>query len=322
VNEEAAEWLTLDPASGAGNGSVAVSVTENTILDPRTATVTFTAGTLTATVAVTQEGAEPTLSVDKTEVAASYAAGAHSIAVTSNMAWRVTVSEGADWLTLSTASGDGNGEVTVTLAVNAVPTGSTRTATVTFTAGTLTQTVTVTQEVILATSCPNCLWSGSTWVTGYITTNAYPFEDESVTKPLWSGGDYNTGANSDVDGRANTRAIASVKGSAVQTCKDLGAGWYLPAYEEYFNMGTGKPADWNAMKGFTTLNGESGAGLLTITGDWYSSSTESYSHDGRFPTVIEDEADAKAQAVKVAADGNALNGYKNDALFICAWQQP
>ena len=50
----AATWCTLTNASGTGNGTVTVNVAENASEAPRAATVTVTAGTLTADVTVTQ----------------------------------------------------------------------------------------------------------------------------------------------------------------------------------------------------------------------------------------------------------------------------
>jgi uncharacterized protein (TIGR02145 family) len=50
-----AEWLTLAPAAGEGNGVITATVTENTALEQRSATVTITAGELTEAVTVTQQ---------------------------------------------------------------------------------------------------------------------------------------------------------------------------------------------------------------------------------------------------------------------------
>ena len=59
--EADADWVSLDPASGAGaEKAVAVSVTaeDNTAAEARTATVTVKSGNLTRTVKVTQAAAE------------------------------------------------------------------------------------------------------------------------------------------------------------------------------------------------------------------------------------------------------------------------
>ncbi|MDR3180318.1 MAG: hypothetical protein LBT61_00100 [Prevotellaceae bacterium] len=52
-------WCTVKPATGTNNGAVSVNVIENTTADTRAAIVTFAAGTLIRTVAVTQDGAIP-----------------------------------------------------------------------------------------------------------------------------------------------------------------------------------------------------------------------------------------------------------------------
>jgi hypothetical protein len=158
-----ASWSTPSPLSGNNNGAVTVTVTENTEVTERSATVTFTAGTLTRTVAVTQAGATPVLTVSTDAINDVPAAGnEYSITVTSNTAW--AVSSNAAWSTPSPLSGSNNGAVTVTIAENTEVTE--RSATVTFTAGTLTATVTVTQAGVSAppsSDTPPHAVSAQTW---------------------------------------------------------------------------------------------------------------------------------------------------------------
>jgi uncharacterized protein (TIGR02145 family) len=137
-----AEWLTLTPSSGEGNGSIAVNVMENTALESRTATITITSDKLAKTVTVTQAGVVATLVVNPAAIDAAANAGSYSITITSNAAW--TAATNAEWLTIDPASGDGNGTVTVNVAGNSQT--ETRTATVTVTVAALTETITVTQE--------------------------------------------------------------------------------------------------------------------------------------------------------------------------------
>jgi hypothetical protein len=99
-------------------------------------------------------------------------------------------------------------------------------------------------ECIESTDCPSCCWNGSGWVDCKITTSVYPFNSNTInTRVQWIGNDQEThfsGARSDRNGRANTNAItASSTYSAMQICKNLGSGWYLPAYEELLNMSQG-----------------------------------------------------------------------------------
>jgi hypothetical protein len=51
---ENAEWLSLTPATGSGNGIITVNVETNTTAESRTATITVKAGSLSQTVTVTQ----------------------------------------------------------------------------------------------------------------------------------------------------------------------------------------------------------------------------------------------------------------------------
>jgi uncharacterized protein (TIGR02145 family) len=50
-----APWLSLTPAAGEGNSTVTINVLENASAEPRTATITLTAGTLSRTIALAQE---------------------------------------------------------------------------------------------------------------------------------------------------------------------------------------------------------------------------------------------------------------------------
>lgn len=49
-------WCTVSPASGTSDGIITITVTGNTSKDPRTATITVTAGKVTKEVTVTQKG--------------------------------------------------------------------------------------------------------------------------------------------------------------------------------------------------------------------------------------------------------------------------
>jgi hypothetical protein len=55
-----AEWCTPSPASGTGDGSFTVNITENATTITRSATVTVTAGTLNEAISVTQDAAVAT----------------------------------------------------------------------------------------------------------------------------------------------------------------------------------------------------------------------------------------------------------------------
>jgi hypothetical protein len=142
-----AGWLTVSPTSGSNNGTVTATYTANTGA-ARTGSITFTAGTLTQTVTVTQ--AIPVeISVSPTTQSVSAAAGNFAITLSSNTAW--TVSSNAAWLTASPTSGASNASVTANFTAN---TGAARTGILTFSAGGVTRTVTVTQATPALTVSP------------------------------------------------------------------------------------------------------------------------------------------------------------------------
>jgi len=139
-----ASWLTLNPTSITGNGTVTLAAEANVSINSRVATITVNGvGVASQTITVTQAGATPTLSLSAASV--SIGKEANSTAtneIICNTNWSATVN--ASWLALSPTYGSGNGEMTFTAEAN--PTISTRTATVTITAtGAPTKTFTVTQ---------------------------------------------------------------------------------------------------------------------------------------------------------------------------------
>jgi hypothetical protein len=153
------------------------------------------------------------------------------------------------------------------------------------------------------TLCSGCCYNGSSWVNCYVTIYAYPFNDNSSDVRIqWSGNGntYYPGAYYSMDGRRNTAAISSTGESAVQACKDLGNGWYLPAYEELANMIGTSCFD----------NGPS---------SYYWSSTEYYGNDGRFSTNLTIERD---DAVRINLSGTLNDGNKTLIRYVrCAWQE-
>jgi hypothetical protein len=180
------------------------------------------------------------------------------------------------------------------------------------------------------TLCTQCCWNGdnNTWVNCDVTTYMYPFDNAPNTYTYdtyvrWSGnqGTFYEGASgslthySDRDGRVNTANISSstvtgvVETNAVQICKDLGPGWYLPAYEELVNMGPGTHTD------YPPLNGLAGANLLEEAAFW--SSTEDSGNGGR------ESSSSKSRAVIVLGSNGGYAGgqSKTDiALARCAWR--
>ncbi|MDR1151373.1 MAG: hypothetical protein LBK72_02655, partial [Bifidobacteriaceae bacterium] len=167
-----ATWVNLSQTSGASGASVTLTVTANPATTPRLALVTFTAGSASAKVTVTQAGGEPAVLLSPTSWLADATGGAMTTTVTTNTSAWQSLSDAA-WLTVSPRSGASGAAATLTATAN--PTTGIRTGTVTFTAGPASATLTVTQ----AAGNPTVSLSRTTWaspatggtVTATVTTN-------------------------------------------------------------------------------------------------------------------------------------------------------
>src|SRR5690606_35684525 len=108
-----AGWLSLDPASGNGDGVTTVTYMENLTLNERTATITITGsnGVSTIQIPVTQAASQPFMNVDPTSLSVSAPAGTINFDIITNVPWSVT--DDANWLSLSPTNGVNNGTVTV-----------------------------------------------------------------------------------------------------------------------------------------------------------------------------------------------------------------
>jgi hypothetical protein len=94
----------------------------------------------------------------------------------------------------------------------------------------------------------------------------------------------------------------------VQICKNLGTGWYLPAYEELYAMSAGAA---NAAS-----NNRAGANLLATPDVYYWSSTELYNNGGRIGSST-----YQYFAVLVSPNGNMTGDYKTSNFYLrCAWR--
>jgi hypothetical protein len=153
---------------------------------------------------------------------------------------------------------------------------------------------------VSAKLCTQCCWSGSTWVDCCATTNAV-----STTAPMSGYTTYYEDARSDKDGRANTEAITTyTASSAVGKCKALGTGWYLPAYEELYNMRTGSSVAYGNLL--------PGAGFLPTGYHWSSTERDNV---GRF------SYSSHGEGVLVYYNGQLKNNGKNGNFSgWCVWR--
>jgi len=122
---DAADWITLRPASGIGNTTVTYSVAQTAGAE-RTGTITIGGQTFTVT---QQAPASCTYSLSKSsaEVPGNASEGTFDVTTGPACSWEA-VSNAADWITLRPASGTGNTTVTYSVAQTA---GAERTGTIT-----------------------------------------------------------------------------------------------------------------------------------------------------------------------------------------------
>lgn len=137
-------WINLSPASGSGNGTLTINHDENTDLVARAGVVVISApGCPDISITVTQQGAIPFLSADRTDITVNAAAGMESLDISSNKNWGIASND--TWISLSTDIGSGNETVDLTFTENT--TASTRTGTITLSAaGCPEVTITVNQN--------------------------------------------------------------------------------------------------------------------------------------------------------------------------------
>ncbi|GAP71859.1 hypothetical protein SAMD00024442_2_13 [Candidatus Symbiothrix dinenymphae] len=111
------EWCVVDPTSGSGDGTIAVSVKKNEDTNPRATSINITSGSATAQVTVNQETAS-------TRSYISAIAPAHEYPITvgwdsiPDAPWTAVVTEGGGWCHLSSTSGTGYDTIVVSVDEN------------------------------------------------------------------------------------------------------------------------------------------------------------------------------------------------------------
>ena len=153
-------WVTLSPTSGeAGDATIKASVLKNDTNDSRTATVTFTAGTKTATYTILQSQLDA-LNIATTEFTVEAEGGTVEIPVSANVDYVVIVPDAVDWVHVTSTRGMVDSKITLTVDgtyeyVQDEATGEiladaiARTANITISAGGLEKVVTVGQKAFV-----------------------------------------------------------------------------------------------------------------------------------------------------------------------------
>ncbi|MBR5035421.1 MAG: hypothetical protein IKX71_08955 [Bacteroidales bacterium] len=130
-----ADWCTVDPTSGEGNGSFKISVDENNTGADRVAIISILTEadgkTEVHQIKVTQSASNAALVVSPESKTLTAAADEFELDVITVGSWEASLD--SDWLTLSETEGTGDAQITVTATAN--DTGKERIAVITFATG-------------------------------------------------------------------------------------------------------------------------------------------------------------------------------------------
>ena len=141
---EAVDWLSVTPLSGSNDGNITISaLSENTMVESRSAMVTVTGGGISHAIEVTQSGSTARLEVSPLTAAINSEAGSYiNVNISSNVDWNV--SKDMWWLLVSPSFGSGDGVVTL-LADQANPDTTERIAIITIAGDTMVRQIVLTQ---------------------------------------------------------------------------------------------------------------------------------------------------------------------------------
>lgn len=185
VDSPPAPWASVSPTSGkAGTITLNVNMQANTVYLSREGTVTITAGEVTSTFTIHQDGAPPTVTIDRTMQNVGYEAGSATVAVSTNGApW--SLSGVPSWMTASSTGANMATNVTFTYQANLLAVA--REANLVFTSVTATKTHVMTQAAAPATIAidqnAKTVESGSGSFSVAVTTNSAAWSASGI--PAW-----------------------------------------------------------------------------------------------------------------------------------------
>lgn len=118
------EWVEVNPQTGTGNATITMTVSANTIEEPRSAQVMVKSGVLFEEITVDQEaGDQPLTALFEPEtVEIDYTGGFVNANLTSNTTWNLVAS---DWITLLEVVGQGDAALRIVVDNNLNPEGRT-----------------------------------------------------------------------------------------------------------------------------------------------------------------------------------------------------
>lgn len=109
-------WISFSPRSGTGDGTTEVAVTENNDTNNRNGSILVAVDNLSKTVDVQQQGKYFT--VDNTELTIPSTGGTLTVSLTTNDRWTASLEHNANWIKLSSTSGDDDTVISLTLSDN------------------------------------------------------------------------------------------------------------------------------------------------------------------------------------------------------------
>lgn len=185
VDTPPAPWASISPTSGkAGTITLNINMQANSAYQSREALVAITAGTVGGTFTLRQNGAPPTVTIDRTMQNVGYEAGSATVAVSTNGAqW--SLSGVPSWMTASSTGAYMATNVTFTYQANELAVA--RVANLVFTSVTDTKTHVLTQAAAPATisidQSAKTVESVSGSFTVAVTTNSATWSASGI--PAW-----------------------------------------------------------------------------------------------------------------------------------------
>ena len=143
VSSDKTSWCKVDKSSGSNNATIKVSVTDNTSVSSREATITVKSGDVSKQVKVTQDGV--TLTVSESSLSFTSSAGSKTFTITSNYASWTVSSNQTSWCTVDKSSGSTTSS-TIKVTVTANTSSNSRSATITVKSGNASKAVSVYQS--------------------------------------------------------------------------------------------------------------------------------------------------------------------------------
>lgn len=136
-----ANWLTISPVSGSGNGTITVTAQNNYGTEDRSALIKITCDDLVKNFTISQTYTR--LSLDLSTLTFAKTQESKQVAITANAPWEIVIPSQDTWLTVNTRTGSGNASVSFTANTNS---GSARTSNVLFRYGSTQIALAVSQQ--------------------------------------------------------------------------------------------------------------------------------------------------------------------------------